>query len=242
MKEKIRKIALLICILVFLFSGYQLINIFKTYRNIDETNKEIKQTVVEETQEKFSVDFKSLTAINSDIIGWINIEGTDISYAIAHYSDNDFYLKRDIYKSSSKAGTIFTDYQNATDFSDFNTIIYGHNMKNGSMFGTLKKYKNEDYFNEHRYIDIYQENKQLRYEIFAVRDIDVEKTFTYQINTPEQLIKQQLIDEAIVQTPYQTGVEVSADDHILTLSTCVDTSNYQYRFVVNAKLVEVIEQ
>ena len=115
-------------------------------------------------------------------------------------------------------------------------------MKNGSMFGTLKKYKNEDYFNEHRYIDIYQENKQLRYEIFAARDIDVEKTFTYQINTPEQLIKQQLIDEAIVQTPYQTGVEVSADDHILTLSTCVDTSNYQYRFIVNAKLVEVIEQ
>lgn len=242
MKEKIRKIALLICILIFLFSGYQLINIFKTYRNIDETNKEIKQTVVEETQEKFSVDFKSLNAINSDIIGWINIDGTDISYAIAHYSDNDFYLKRDIYKNSSKAGTIFTDYQNATDFSDFNTIIYGHNMKNGSMFGTLKKYKNEDYFNEHRYIDIYQENKQLRYEIFAARDIDVEKTLTYQINTPDQSLKQQLIDEAIAQTSYQTGVEVSVDDQIITLSTCVDTSNYQYRFVVNAKLVEVIEQ
>lgn len=242
MKEKIRKLCLVICALVFLFSGYQLVKIFMDYKKIDDQNEMIKETVVTEEKEEFSVNFDELKSINQDVQAWINIEGTDISYAIVQSGDNDYYLYRDINQKYSKAGTIFLDYSNKSDFSDFNTIIYGHNMKNGSMFGQLNKYKSEEYYKKHPYIDIYQQGVKRRYEIFAAGQIAVENTVAYKTNPKDIAIRQQIIENTKKTTPYTTGVEVNENDQIITLSTCVGNGNYDYRYVVNAKLIETIKE
>lgn len=242
MKEIIRKICLIICISVFLYSSYQLFTIYRDYSKIDQQNEEIKETVTTVEQEKFTVDFNTLKSMNSDVLAWIDIEGTDISYAVVQTDNNEYYLTHDLNKNYSKAGTVFVECLNTPSFDDFNTILYGHNMKNGSMFGQLKKYKNENYYREHPYIDIYQEGVKRRYQIFAAGEVDVQTTHTYQINTSDQNLKQQLFTELKNHTPYDTGVEVSQEDQILTLSTCVDSRNYSYRYVVNAKLIETVNE
>ena len=86
------------------------------------------------------VDFNGLKAINPEVIGWIQIEGTSISYPIMKGKDNDYYLKHTFEGNYNAAGSIFIDYTNNSNFEDCNTIIYGHNMKNGSMFGLLRKH------------------------------------------------------------------------------------------------------
>lgn len=241
MKEFIRKVLLAICVCIFLFSSYHLFMIFKEYYDIDQNNQMIKEEVTTIEKEKFQVDFNALKQINDEVIGWLNIEGTDISYPILQHDNNEYYLHHNLQKEDSRAGAIFIDCLNGQDFNDFNTIIYGHNMKNGSMFGQLKKYRNSTYYQEHPYIDIYQvDGVQKRYQIFSAGQIDVETTKTYLINTVNPKEKQEFIEEAKNRTPYPIDVDVSEDDKIITLSTCVPSGNEKYRYVVNAKLVETI--
>ncbi len=243
MKKYIRPILISICAIVFCFSAYKLVTIFMQYREVDTNNAHIRNMVLPKQEEDvpFTVDFAKLKEINSDAIAWLNIEDTDISYAVVQASDNDFYLHRNLQKEYSFAGTLFADYQSNSDFSDFNTIIYGHNMKNGSMFGKLKKYKDIQFYNEHPYIDLYTETQTLRYQVFCVQDVDISTTKTYYNVRGQSSLKQEMIDEWYSQSLYSTGVEVTPEDHIITLSTCVDSLDEQYRFVVNAKLVEVKE-
>ncbi|MFQ9922780.1 MAG: class B sortase [Beduini sp.] len=240
MKKYIRRILLVVCVIVFCFSAYQLFTIFMQYKTVDDNNAQIRNTVIPEKKEDvpFTIDFAKLKEINSDAVAWLNIEDTDISYAVVQAGDNDYYLHRNLQKEDSFAGTLFADYQNSSDFSDFNTIIYGHNMKNGSMFGKLKKYKDVNYYNEHPYIDLYIEGQKLRYQVFSARDVDVASTKTYYNVYGQSGLKQEMIDEWFSTALYSTEVEVTPEDQVITLSTCVDSLDDQYRFVVNAKLIE----
>ena len=110
------------------------------YVDIDDGNEIIDYEAEREEQElllqKNSMDFDKLYSINTDVKGWIKIDALDISYPILQYTDNDYYLSKDIYKEKSISGSIFLDYRNS-GFDDKNVVIYGHNMKNDSMFGKL---------------------------------------------------------------------------------------------------------
>ncbi len=123
--------------------------------------------------QQISVDFDGLNGINEDVVGWIYQENGDISYPILYSGDNDTYLRKTLYKVSSTSGSIFLGGDNNPDMTDPLVMVYGHNMKNGSMFGSLKKYKNEeDYYEEHQYFQIYTENGMAyRYQIYAYFDI-----------------------------------------------------------------------
>lgn len=215
------------------------------YKAVDDNNNQIRNTIITDKKEEedipFTVDFAKLKEMNNDAVAWLNIEDTDISYAVVQAEDNDYYLHRNLQKEYSFAGTLFTDYQNSSDFSDFNTIIYGHNMKNGSMFGKLKKYKDVNYYNEHPYIDLFIDGQKLRYQVFSARDVDVTTTKTYYNVYGQSSLKQEMIDEWLSNTLYSTGVDVQPTDKVLTLSTCVDSLDDKYRFVVNAKLIETSE-
>ncbi len=115
----------------------------------EQNSIEVPELTEPEETTPITVDFEALRKENGDVVGWLYCEDTPINYPIVQSEDNDYYLRRLLDSTWNIAGTIFMDYRNAPDFSDWNTIIYGHNMNNDSMFGTLQDYKKQAYYEEH---------------------------------------------------------------------------------------------
>lgn len=183
-----------------------------------------------------SMDLDALKEVNDEIIGWISIPYTEVSYPILQAEDNDYYLKRTWKKAYNSVGSIFMECQNASDFSDFNTIIYGHNMRNGSMFGELKQYKSLEYWKEHPSIYIVDENGARRYDIFAAHEVGV-RTITYGLEITKPETKEKFIEFALSGSVIDTGVVPTVEDQVITLSTCTG-NGYSTRWVVQGVLNE----
>ena len=180
------------------------------------------------------MDFESLQKVNEDIIGWIRVSALGISYPIAQSTDNDYYLHRTFERVDNFAGCIFMEYQNHSDFSDKNTIIYGHNMKNGSMFGTLRKFYEDEVYEKAPYFWIYTPDKIYRYDIFSCAEVAVD-SLAYQITFSEEGSFDQFIRDAYSRSVVKgNDIKVTAEDKIVTLSTC--TGNEATRFIVQGKL------
>jgi len=184
--------------------------------------------VIDELKSKSLV---SLQAVNPDVIGWIYIPDTKVSYPLVQGTDNEYYLNNTWKDTPNIGGAIFMECGNNADMTDFNTIIYGHNMRGGSMFGTLKNYKKAKYWQEHPYIYIMHEGGVYRYEIFAAHKVQL-NTIVYgmQIENPKQ--REELIRFALDYSAIDTGIEPTEDDKILTLSTC--STSAKARWVVQA--------
>ena len=178
-----------------------------------------------------NMDFTALREVNSDILGWILIPNTRISYPLVQGEDNDYYLKRTWRKTKSDVGSIFMEYQCSEDLSDFNTIIYGHRMNNGSMFGSLKNYSSTEYLKAHPMIYITNNNGAHVYEIFSVYEADV-TGLTYRIGQFTDAEKQNYIDWCLEQSTVDCGVIPKITDQIVTLSTCTGRGGYETRWVV----------
>ena len=127
----------------------------------------VTQPITEDISPKLDIDFQNLQTANPDIFAWLDIPDTTISYPILRSEKEDFYLTHNADKEESQYGAIYTQNYNAADFSDFNTIIYGHNMRNGSMFAAATNYKNRDFFEQNPNIYIYTEGHILTYEVFS---------------------------------------------------------------------------
>jgi len=227
-------IILVIAVGTFLYSGYQLYTIMADYQEGEEEYEEIKEMVIteayteeedvtaEEAEQEFRVDFEKLLALNDDVVGWIKFdEPAQISYPIAHGTSNNQYLRRTLEGKRNTAGTIFVDYMNEGDFSDENTFVYGHNMRNNTMFGQLKKYRDKEFYEQYPYFYIYTpDGRQTTYEIFAIRVVE-DTSDAFQIGYGDEEGFQKYLDIARKQSLYQTDVEVSGNSRIVTLSTCV---------------------
>lgn len=170
----VSNIILVIAIVVFAVSAYKLYGIFSEYNKGDKEYQKIQDLVIntekkdDTKEEAFSVDFEKLLEMNSDVVGWIRFdEPSEINYPVVQGRDNEEYLKRTFEANTNKLGTLFVDVNNPGDFSGRNTFIYGHNMKNGSMFAQLLKYKDDSFYKEHPYFYIYTPDGKVRtYEIF----------------------------------------------------------------------------
>ena len=181
--------------------------------------------------ELLKLDLSPIQAENPDVIGWIHIPDTIISYPIIQGEDNDFYLRRSWKQTKSTAGTIFMEYQNSADFSDFNTIIYGHNMHNETMFGTLDEYRNIEYWQEHPYVYIVNNDGVFRYDIFAAHKVRLNTTvYGMKIDHPD--LREEFISFALDYSDRETGIEPTIHDSLLTLSTC--SGGTKNRWVVQA--------
>lgn len=179
---------------------------------------------------KNPIDFNSLGAVNSDIIGWIRVGALDISYPVARAEDNDYYLHRTFEKKDNFAGCIFVDFHNNGLFTDKNTIVYGHNMKDGSMFGTLKKFYEEGVYESDPYFWIYTPTKIYRYHIFNCSQVPAVSE-TYQLTFADDEDFLGYVSDAFANSAVDSqGISVEADDRIVTLSTC--TGDDTTRFVV----------
>lgn len=183
---------------------------------------------------------EALQEINPDVIGWIYITVTDISYPVLHGEDNDTYLHASWTDkaTTSTAGSIFMDSSNSPDFSDFNTIIYGHRMRNETMFGKLKYYKSKDYWQAHPDVYVVMTDKIIRYDIYATYEVSV-RGKTYLLDFEGADSKREYIDYTLDMAKYDTGIVPAENDLILTLITCT-ASDSMARWVVQAVKVEEI--
>lgn len=179
-------------------------------------------------------DLAALREVNPDVLGWISIPNTGIGYPLMDGEDNDFYLNHTWKKEANAAGSIFLEQQNSSDLVDFNTILYGHRMRDGSMFAGLKYYDDSAYRDAHPYVYIAHDGGCDRYEIFAAYQAPI-GTRTYQYAFADEAQRQAFIDHALSATVIDTGVTPDADDRILTLVTCTG-SGYESRWVVQAVL------
>jgi len=173
---------------------------------------------------------------NDDIIGRLYIEGTSIDYPVTQYEDNEFYLDYDINKKTNVTGWIFLDYENDVYKDDKNMVIYGHNMKQDIMFHALRNYADEDFYDKHKYIVFDTLYDKYTWEIFSFYRAHTDFYYIQVIFKDEEdfySLASQMKDLSI----YETGVGITRDDRILTLSTCTNETD-DTRFVLNAKLIE----
>ena len=173
----IRRILLVVCLAVFLYSAGNLLNIGYKYHKVNSDNNKLQEKVVTEVKQDSpldrKVDFNQLKSINEDIIGWIYIPNTNIDYALLKGKTNDTYIHTNYEKKHSFAGSIFLDEDNNASLTDSNTIIYGHNMKNGSMFANIKKFADHDYFINHPEVYIYLPDGSINvYSVYSTKIIE----------------------------------------------------------------------
>lgn len=237
--KKLKAIINFIVIIIFLLSAYKLIEKHISNKKANEVYselQEIKENLTENNEESLEEEVLDLSYINEDYRGWITIENTNIDYPILQGEDNDYYLSRDINKEYLKSGSIFLDYRN-NNFDDKNTVIYGHSMRNGTMFGQLKYFKESGALDENKYIYILSpEGKTLKYEIFSVYTSDINDNYIEtSFNSDEEY--KEFLDKICEKSLFPVNIDISTEDKILTLSTC----SYEYenaRTVIHGKLIE----
>lgn len=233
-------IILLIVLLSYLFYNFYINSRDKNLQN--ELINNISTNVLEEDAQNEVIDtVKELQNENADVKAWIKINDTNINYPVVQTNDNDYYLYRNYRKENSNYGSIFIDKNSDIENTNSNIIMYGHNMKDGSMFGDLLKYEDEEYYNNHKYIEFVTNTNSSTYEIIAVfksrifyknekdvfryyyyTDLDTEEDYNYYIDNCKQL------------SLYDTGVNAEYGEQIITLITC-EYSSENGRMVVVAK-------
>ncbi|MBR0207742.1 MAG: class B sortase [Oscillospiraceae bacterium] len=263
-RNTVKTILIVLCIIllcVFVYSGYKIITTIMGYKQAEKTYAEVANqfaTVVVSPTPKpvesaepqqseddgidpevspLNIDFAGLRAQSSDYVGWIYSPNTVINYPIAYTDDNFYYLDHIPGEIQNANGTIFIDCRNASDFSDQNTCIYGHNMNDGSMFASLRNYRDANYYPEHPVI--YLSTPDFNYRLDLIAGFITEPTsFAYANNfdSPEQFMGHiELIKDL---STFKSDVKVNETDKIVTLSTCTYERD-DGRYVVVGKLTRI---
>lgn len=240
-----------ICVALIAFYYWQQYQNHKLYEEMQkqieqtEKEKEKEEPPVEEPEEdpgvEIPIDFESLWAVNDEIYAWIQIDGTDINYPILQSAtDDSYYLNHTVEREYGYPGAIFTESCNSKEFTEFNTVIYGHNMLSGNMFQHLHDYSDPAFMLEHPTVIIYTPDKKLEYRIFAAIVYDnrhIMKSFDFTNEQHRQSFLESIYSSRNMANVYNNDVEVTTDSRIITLSTCVSgDTDHAERFLVEAVL------
>ncbi|MGN1019705.1 MAG: class B sortase [Aristaeellaceae bacterium] len=182
------------------------------------------------------MDFAALQETCPDLVGWIRLEDSIIDYPVAQGEDNEYYLYHLADGTENKSGTIMMDVANAPDFTDAVTILHGHHMRGGAMFGQLSYYKKESYYQTHSVIQLFTPEGDYDVAVFAACTVNG-YTFGYPVSFADETEFDAFVRKAVSSTPYETGVTVSYGDRLLVLSTCAYTFEGA-RYVVMGKILE----
>lgn len=188
------------------------------------------------------IDFKYYQNINPEIYAWIRIPNTNIDYPVAQSaSDDNFYLHHDIYGKYKFSGTIYTEMQNSKDFTDPNTILYGHNMTKGYMFQNLYKFQNGEFFDNNKYFYIYTPDRVYTYTVYSAYQYDdrhILNSFDFSDKKVFKSYIESTKNPSFMLKDVREDIEVTADDKIVTLSTCLGDGKV-YRYLVQGVLTNV---
>ncbi len=254
----------ILCICVIAFSGWKLYGYIKGYKEGSDEYEELRSYVEEDTESEgttgdgenkdtcpIKVDFDTLKKINPDVVGWIYIKGSGINYPIVHAKEkgNDYYLHHTFEDKSNFSGAIFLDELCESDFSMDNSVIYGHNLKNGEMFGHLKKMYDTNYnedadYSKYPVVWILTPDKKMEYAVFAGREIDADKDEdAYTIEFASGAEYQSFLETSKEKSLFKTDVDVLEGLTLrpsITLSTCTSTTE-SGRFIVQAIQIQELD-
>lgn len=182
-----------------------------------------------------AVDFDRLHAVSKDAAAWLLSPGTTVNYAVARAEDNEYYLRRLLDGTYANGGTLFIDYRCAADFTDWNTVIYGHYMDDGTMFAELANYQDPAYYKEHPVLYLYLPGKRYELELVAGYTTDISDEL-YSLPASREA-RDKVLEEAVGKSSFSARVTVGEEDRLVTLSTC----SYVYedaRYVVLARIAK----
>ena len=226
-------ILIVLAVCVMGIAGYKVATIMLSYKAADDMYKDIESIFTGEADfsgPDFQWDYDKLLQMCADAVGYIYQPGV-MSYPIVQAEDNDKYLRTMMNGEYNVAGTIFVDARFPQGMEGRYSIVYGHNMYNASMFGTLPRYTEEAYYKQHPYFDIYIGYRHFRYYVFSAFVADVDG-YVYTFDLQDGQYKA-FYDRLRAECSYQTDVrELQESDHVIVLSTCVDWHDYNYRNVV----------
>ena len=258
MNRKVRAVLIIVLCIIFFSSLAFLLQIIMGYRMTDKLYEESASKFTAETGKEGSsedtgkdskedtegvpitVDFAALQSVNSDVVGWIYCEGTAVNYPVLQGEDNDFYLSHTYDRAANRAGSIFVEALNTPGFADSNTIIYGHHMKNGSMFATLRNWADQDYYEEHPVLWLLTPEQNYQVKLFSGYTTPATSN-TYTIfQGPCQELNDYL-QMAHASSDFSADVETDPNGRYVLLSTC----EYDYedaRYVLHGMLVPFEEE
>ena len=239
-KEIFLNILILFLIITLIISICYIARWFMDNKENEQISDKVLEAVIESNENvnkevEYKVDFEKLKEINNQIVGYLKVNGTKIEHAVVQSKDNIYYLRKSLDKKYNVGGSIFMDYKNKLDGTDKNIVIYGHNMKDSSMFGTLKNILKEEWYNnEENYIVYFvTEKEEQKYKVFSVYQI---KNEDYYIDTEfKENEFAKFVKTLKKRSIKDFGIKVTEEDSILTLSTCAD--NNAYRIVLHAKRI-----
>lgn len=230
-----------------IYSAFKIHQIYKEEKEASKIKKELIEIIdipdIPSEEPSFSVDFTKLKNINEDVVGWIVIEGTKINYPIVQGKNNTYYLNHSYDKKWSSFGSIFMDYKSSSDFLDYNTFIYGHHTKNGSMFGEIYKYLDESFYNEHPFFYLYTPHKNYKVEVFSAY-VNKSNSNSYKDKFSSKEDYQNYLKYIIARNNYNTNVKIDFNkDKIITLYSCSRESNWAKndRYFIHGKLIDLNE-
>ena len=236
-----RKIIFIVALAVFLFSATSVLKHRQEMRIGAEQAETVVQAAVTPASKQsereegpntndtpgvsapIQVDFDALFAKNQDVVAWLYCPDTPINYPVVQAPDNDYYLHRLLDGSQNAGGTLFMDYRNAADLSDWNSVIYGHNMSNDSMFGTLPDYETQSYFEAHPQMFLLTPEQDYVIEWVAF--------------TPDAVEKARFLENWLRSSDFVSEMVPTAEDRLITLSTCSYAHN-DARYVLIGRLKE----
>ena len=218
MKRMINNILLIICIFIFCISTWKLYGYYRSYKKAKDTYSKIAKENDKISKNERKIDFKKLKSQNQDIAGWIYIRGTTIDYPIVQGKDNEEYLHQDFNKKKSSSGTIFLDNNCKKDFTSDNNIIYGHHMKNGTMFAQLLKFREKSFLKKHNEIMIFTPDRTIHLKVISAyaqkAQNKIPVTFANDKQKKAYIKKIESMSEQTIKTSRIN------DSHIYTFVTC----------------------
>lgn len=251
---------IVICIAViatYMIKGKRANDVYEELQQTVQVTENIEEVAETETTEESrpsyegmpEVDFETLWETNTDICAWVTVPGTQVNYPVLQNASSKephdtYYLMHTVEKASGLPGAIYIEPCNAADFTDANTVMYGHNMKNGSMFGSLHEFEDDTFFEEHQYAYIVTPEKNQVYQIFAVilyDDRHIMGTYDFSDTVNYQLFLDSLASNRSMGDIFREGVTVTTDDKIITMSTCVKGQDNK-RLLVEAVLIDEYER
>lgn len=237
-----------VCVVGIGVSSYLLIKSNREYAKGDEAYEQVRIALESNAitalpanapgnsdHKAVAVDFDTLKAINPDTTAWLLAEGSVIDYPVVKGEDNDYYLTHLFNGEKNKLGSLFVDYRNSSDFRDINTVIYGHNMKDGSMFASLTQYSDQSYYDSLPTMQLYTPDGAYKIELFAGILADGSYEFV-RFNFDDDQDFLAYIDSLKADSSFRSKVTVNPDDRIVTLCTCSYAFN-NARYALFGKLV-----
>ena len=254
--RKFIKIINTVLIAVFVFAAFNIGKIYYDYNKANNTYEVIQDEYIatkevepnseatqgnedqppKEIAPPIAIDFDALLDRNKDVIGWLYCPDTVINYPVVQGENNDQYLRKDLDGKYLVSGTLFADYRNGELNEDANYIIYGHNIKNGTMFSSLAKYKQQSYYNQHPIMYYLTPDGNYKLELFAGLVVKRDDKIYLPNQSEEEFAE--LIEEYRAKSTFKSDIELEYNDTIVTLSTC----SYEFdnaRYIVIGRLIPV---